>query len=154
MANIPKTHIYKITRNGVVLGNLPNVKSMFNFSWDINTPGTRIVIDVGISADTSALPSGQLYTEAGDPLTTEAGENLYTERAEDVVGSQNSNILLSNGNTVTVIEISNYYPNGKVMFVGTIDRWEAKFGDPSESDIVRVTAYSKSQDLDNYLIQV
>jgi len=152
MATIQKSHIYKVSRHGVELGLL-TVENELTFSYGINSAGSQITLNVPLSADTSGLSNEVITDETGATITDENNDPLYTEGAPDVVGNQNDEIMIRNGNTVTVFEFSDYYPNGKQMFVGEINRWEASFGEGSNG-IIKVLVYSQSQDLDNYLIQV
>lgn len=152
--DVPKRYIYKVFNAGAkYLGNLPNVKSSFSVSQDINTCGSQIYVECGVSADTSRLPSDPLTDEAGNPLTDEAGNTLTNEGATPIVapGSFTNDALIKNGNTIQVFEYGYYNPNGKCMFRGQIERWEADFGDTG--DIVRLLAYSDGQDLDNYIVR-
>jgi hypothetical protein len=152
IAEARKIYIYKMYNNGQFLGLLPNVTSEFILNQDINTAGSQITIEVGVSADTSYLPATQTITdESGLVITDELGNNLLTEGAVNIVGTGVTPSLIRNGNKIKVIEISKYYPNGHQVFSGEIDRWEADFGLAKEG--IMLLAYSDGQDMDNYLVQ-
>lgn len=140
---------YKIYRDGVYLGMLPNVTSDFGYSQSINTAATSLSITVGLSADTSHLAVEAIQTETPADLQAESSEVITTERYPDVVGN-NSNTLIRNNNDIKVYEISADNPNGLLVFSGYISRWNARFG--SEDDIV-LTCLNYGTELDNYLIQ-
>jgi hypothetical protein len=151
-ADVPKRYLYKMSDpDSNYLGVLPNVLSEFSFPQDINSAGSSINIEVGISPDTAALDTDYLVTESGDKIITESGEYLRLERKPDAlaVGTNTDPfILIRNGNKVAVYEYSYYYPNGKLMFTGQINRIEAAFGGDGD-DKMKMTVISDGQDLDN-----
>lgn len=152
--DVPKRYLYKIfSATGSYLGNLPNVTSEFGVSLDINTAGSQINITCGKSADTSLLPTDPLTDEAGNPLLDEASAGLTNEGQAPIVAPGTSSVqaLIKNGNAIQVWEYSYYWPNGKCMFLGQIERWEADFGGTDDS--IKLLAYSDGQDLDNYLVR-
>lgn len=153
-AEVPIRHEYKVYSNqGQFLGLVPKVVSKFGFSQDINAVGSQIGIEVGISADTSSLASSRITTEAGDPILTEDDKYLMTEGQPPVItqGVNNDNFtLFRNGNRVVVYEYNYWYPNGKVMFAGQINRIEAGFGGGGE-ETIRLTVLSDGIELDNYV---
>lgn len=151
-ADVPKRHLYKVFNDGVYLGNLPKVTTKFGYALDINSVGSSINIECAVAADTSALPGDRLVTEAGEPITTEAGEYIYTDGQPPIIGLGNSvdPYLLQNGNRIEVWEYSYYYPNGKLMFKGQINRINAGFGTGAENKI-KLLVLSDGLDLDNYI---
>lgn len=149
---IQKSHTYKVYRGSTFLGLL-NPTNPFSYSLDINSTGTQVSLEVPISISTSEFAIEAITDEAGNPLQTESGEILTIERKIDVVGSGSDSILIRNGNIVKIYETSSYYPQGKLMFTGRIDQWEAEFGDGA-SEMARLLVKSIGQDLDNYLIQL
>jgi hypothetical protein len=152
--NIQKSYLYKVYNNGRYLGLLPNVVSDFGYAQDINTAGTQISVKVGVSSDSSNQPSqGALTDESSVNFTDESGNDILTEGAVGIVGTGADTTLIKNGNKLLVYEVSGYYPNGKLMFSGQMQRWEAGFGGDNGEEGVTVVAYSDGQDLDNYLLQ-
>lgn len=150
---ITKRHLYKMYDGNTFLGLLPKVTSTFQFNQDINTLGAQIKVDIGVSADVAGLPSvATIETEAGAALETEAGNSITTEGATPIVGvGVSTQTLIKNGNRLEVWEYSNYHPNGKRMFGGSVERWEAAFG--INQDGISVIANSDGQDMNNYLVQ-
>lgn len=151
-ADVPKRYLYKVFNDGVYLGNLPKVESKFGFALDINSAGSGINIVCGVSADTSALQGDRLVTELGEPITTEAGEYIYTDGQPPIISAGNSvdPTIIQNGNRVEVWEYSYYYPNGKLMFRGQVNRIEAGFGASADNKI-KLVVISDGLDLDNYI---
>lgn len=151
-ADVPKRYLYKVFNDGVYLGNLPKVTNRFGYSLDINSAGSSINIECGVSADTSALPGSRLVTEAGDPITTENNEYIYTDGQPSLVSAGNSidPTIIQNGNRIEIWEYSYYHPNGKLMFKGQVNRIEAGFGTGAENKI-KLLLLSDGLDLDNYI---
>lgn len=151
-ADVPKRYLYKVFNDNQYLGNLPKVTTPFQFTQDINSVGASINIECGVSADSSALPGSRLVTEAGEPITTEAGEYIYTDGQPPIVGRGNSvdPYLIQNGNRIQVWEYSYYYPNGKLMFKGQVNRIEAGYGTSAENKI-KLLVLSDGADLVNYI---
>lgn len=151
-ADVPKRYLYKVFNDGVYLGNLPKVTSIFGFPLDINSAGAALSIECGLSADRSALPGDRLVTEAGDPITTEAGEYIYTDGQPAVISRGNAidPTIIQNGNRIEVWEYSYYYPNGKLMYKGQVNRIEAGYGTGADNKI-RLGVLSDGLDLDNYI---
>lgn len=151
-ADVPKRYLYKVFNDNQYLGNLPKVTSKFGYSLDINSAGSSINIECGVSADTASLPGNRLVTEAGDPITTENGEYIYTDGQPPILGAGDSvdPYIIQNGNRIQVWEYSYYYPNGKLMFMGQVNRIEAGFGTSAENKI-KLLVLSDGLDLDNYI---
>ena len=153
-AEVPIRHIYKAYSNsGQYLGVIPNVVSPFGFAQDINAAGSQLSIEVGLSPDTAHLKGDRIVTEAGDPIITEDNLYIYTEGQPPVFGLgtiDDPAILLRNGNRVAVYEYNYWYPNGKCMFYGQINRVEAGFGE-SASDTIRLIVLSDGLEFDNYI---
>lgn len=150
-----KSYIYKVlTKDGLYLGDLPNVTSEFGFSYEINTVGSQITITCGVSADTSILPANNLTDELYNNLTDEDNIQLTDEGQIPIISIGNSglNTLIKNGNRVEVWEYGYYHPNGQCVFKGDMERWETGFGGDS-GDAINVIVYSDGQDLDNYLVR-
>jgi len=149
MPTIPKTYEYRVYNNGTYLGLLPNVTSEFNYTQSINTTGSQLLIVVGDSADTASGSVDYITDESGNILTTEGGEPLTTERPEDLVGDSTDVTLIRNNNTVKVYEMSDFHPNGVLVFSGFISKWRTLFGG---SDNVQITVLSEGQDLNQWII--
>jgi hypothetical protein len=152
--DVPKRYSYKSYSGNTFLGLLPNVTSEFGFSQDINTAGAQITITVGVSADTSYLPStNTIDDESGNTITDEASNSLLTEGGVSIVSiGTASQTLIKNGNRIVVYEYSKYYPNGKIMFNGIIEKWNASFSGSGGSNDISILCYSIGQDMDNRMI--
>lgn len=149
-ADVPKRYLYKVFRDSIYLGNLPNVTSKFGYSQDINSVGSSISVECGTSIDIAPLESDRIVTEAGDPIITEDDQYIYTEKQSTnfALGDSDAPALFQNGNRVLVYEYSYYYPNGKLMFSGSINRLDADIGSTNK---VTVLILSDGLDLDNYI---
>lgn len=149
-ADVPKRYLYKVFNDGFYLGNLPMVTSIFGYPLDINSAGAALSIECSVSADSAVLPGDRLVTEAGDPITTEAGEYIYTDGQPPIISRGNAldPTIIQNGNRIEVWEYSYYYPNGKLMYKGQVNRIEAGFGQGAENKI-RLSVLSDGLDLDN-----
>jgi hypothetical protein len=152
--NMPKSHIYKIYNGTQYMGLLPNVTSEFSYSQDINTSGSQITIQLAKSADTSSLDANSpILDETGANILDESSNNMYADGTNDIVGVGTlSSALVRNGNRIVVVEYSYYYPSGKTMFNGTIEKWETEFGG-DDSELITITCYSDGSDMDNHLVR-
>lgn len=150
---ILKTHLYKVYQKGKFMGLLPNVTSAFGVSQDLNTVGSQITISVAQSADTSALAATQtIDDESGNPITDEDSNNLLSEGAVNIVGMGADTTLIKNGNRVEVWEYSKWNHNGKRVFSGEMERWEASYGGDNQEEYINILVYSDGQDMDNHLV--
>ena len=151
-ADVPTRFLYKIYSNqNQYLGNLPNPSSEFGFPQDINSAGSSITIDVPLSPDTSISETDYLITEAGDYITDESNNRIRIDAAAFLaIGTGSGGTLIQNGNKVYVYMYNYYYPNGKLMFSGQINRIQASFGGDSE-DLIKLLVLSDGIDLDNLI---
>lgn len=150
-ASVPTRFDYKVySRDGTYLGRLPKVTSKFGFAQDINSAGSSIVVTCGkfVRNETTASP---LLTEAGDIITTENDLPILATTTDLLVttGDSNDNAIFKNSNRVKVWMYNRYYPNGKLMFSGQINRVEFKYG--SADPTVKVSIYSDGLDLNNFI---
>jgi hypothetical protein len=150
-ADVPTRFDYKVySRDGDYLGLLPKVTSKFGFAQDINTAGSQIVVTCGKFV-TNEVTVSPLLTEGGDIITTEDDLPILTTSTELLVttGDSPDNAIFKNSNRVKVWMYNRYYPNGKLMFSGQINKIEFKYGgaDPT----VKLTIYSDGLDLNNYI---
>ena len=150
-ADVPTRFDYKVySREGLYLGLLPKVTSKFGFAQDINSAGSSIVVTCGkfVRNEVTASP---LLTEGGDVITTEDDLPILTTSTELLVttGNSHDDAIFKNSNRVKVWMYNKYYPNGKLMFSGQINRIEFKYGgaDPT----VKLTVYSDGLDLNNFI---
>lgn len=97
---------------------------------------------VTLTGDRSLAWAKAEYANQNNPSTFYSFEPFQSEDTEGYTA------LLRNGNLINVYESSYYYPNGKLMYQGQINRIEAKY-DPDISSVIRVLCHSDGRDLDN-----
>lgn len=152
-ANVVPRFLYQVFDNkGNYLGLLPNVTSDFEYAQDINTSGAQTTIVCAGANDASFQTNGTVDDETGIALQDESGNNITLERVPDIVGNSNNQILFRNGNRIKVYMSNYYYPNGKLMFQGQINRWEANFGAPDGNDEIKLLCYSDGADMNNFVL--
>lgn len=150
-ADVPTRFAYKTyDREGNYIGDLPKVASEFKFSQDINSAGSSLEVMCGVRADNTTTTE-VLLTEAELDILTESGEELLAEETTFLVISGDSDIeaLFKNGNRVEVYMYNYWYPNGKKMFQGQINKVQFSYG--GNSDAVKLTVFSDGYDLTNYI---
>jgi hypothetical protein len=147
-ASIQKRYEYKVSRSGIFLGILQNVKSEFSYTQPLYSVGAQLSIIVSQSADTAATAVNPILDETGAIITDEVGGAITEERAPDVVGDSASNILIRNDNVVTVYEYSSYNVNGILVYTGYISNITPVYGG---DDTISITCMPLGQDLDHYL---
>lgn len=156
MANIPDADVptrfdYKVyTADGAYLGLLPKVTSKFGFAQDINSAGSTIQISCGkfVKNEVTATP---LLTEAGDIITTEDDLPILATQTDTLVtlGDSVDDAIFKNGNRIKVWMYNRYYPNGKLVFSGQVNRIDIKYGGSDAQ--TRLTVYSDGLDLNNFI---
>lgn len=149
--DVPIRVAYKVySRDGKYIGELPNVTNKFAFAQDKNTAGSSIVVTCAqfVTNPTTVVP---LQTEAGTDIETESGEVISATETELLVTTGNSPDLAiyKNSNRVKVWLTNKYYPNGKLMFSGEINRVQFKYG--GNDPIVKLTIYSDGLDMSSYI---
>lgn len=150
-SEVPTRMAYKVfSRDGNYLGELPNVSSKLGFPQDINSAGAKIVVTCGRFVNNEVTVS-PLLTEAGDVITTEDDLPILATETELLVaqGASADEAIFKNSNRVAVWMYNKYYPNGKLMFSGQINRVDMKYGGGDAS--VKLTIYSDGLDLNNYI---
>jgi len=149
--NVPTRFDYKVySSDGGFLGLLPKVTSKFGFPQDINSAGSsiQIVCATFVKNEVTVEP---LLTEAGDPILTESDLPILTTNTEILVAPGNSPdpAIYKNGNRVKVWMYNRYYPNGKLMFSGQMNRLDFRYGGSDAQ--VKITVYSDGLDLNNFI---
>lgn len=150
-ADVPTRFAYKVySKDDKYLGELPNVTSKFAFTQDINTAGSTLQITCGQYLDnvTTVEP---LLTESDLEITTESDLPILASSTDVIVATGNSDedALFKNSNRVKVWMYNYWYPNGKLMFSGQINKVSFKFG--SGSSQTQLLVYSDGLDLANYI---
>lgn len=149
--DVPTRVAYKVySRDGNYLGELPNVTTPFAFSQDINTAGSSIEIGCAV------LPKNEttvdtLLTEGGAEITTEAGDPILVTSVDEIfaLGGSNDEAIFKNSNRIEVIIYNYWYPNGKTMFSGQVNKVSLHFG--SDYSGVNMLLVSDGADLVNYI---
>lgn len=150
--DVPVRFLHRVYNDTKYLGILPKVTSPFAYALDINSVGTTLNIECGVSADTAAQPGSRITTEAGDPITDESGNYIYTDGQPPIVGRGDSvdPFIIQNGNRIEVWQYDYYNPNGKLVFKGQVRRISASFGQSADNKI-RMVVYSTGADMDDYI---
>lgn len=150
-ADVPTRFEYKVySKDGNYLGLLPNVTSKFGFAQDINSAGSSIVITCAQYGNNPVTVS-PLLDESGDVITTEDDLPILTTSTELVIaeGSSPDEAIFKNSNRLKIWMYNKYYPNGKLMFSGQINKLDLKYGGGDAT--IKVTAYSDGLDLNNFI---
>lgn len=150
-ADVPTRVDYKVfSRAGRFLGLLPNVSSILAFPQDINSAGSSLIITSGqfVNNEVTVTP---LLTEAGDVITTEDDQPILATETEIVAATGDSvdDAIFKNSNEIQAWLYNEYYPNGKRMFSGQVNRVEFKYGGGDSA--VKLTVWSDGFDLNNYI---
>lgn len=150
--DVPIRFVHRVYNGSKYLGILPKVTSPFACALDINSVGSTLNIEVGLSADTASQPGSRITTEAGEPITDESGNYIYTDGQPPIVGRGNSvdPLIIQNGNRIEVWQYDYYNPNGKLVFKGQVRRIGAGFGASAENKI-KMLLVSTGADMDDYI---
>lgn len=149
--NVPTRIDYKVySSDGAYLGLLPKVTSKLALAQDINSAGSSIQITCGefVKNEVSVTP---LLTEAGDIITTENDLPILATSTDLLVttGDSPDDAIYKNGNRVKAWLYNRYYPNGKLVFSGQVNRVDFKYGGGDAQ--VKLTVYSDGLDLNNFI---
>lgn len=150
-SDIPTRVDYKTySRDGRYLGLLPNVTSKLAFSQDINSAGSSIQIKCGKHIDTEPTAEA-LQDNTGAPIQTQSGFDIMARSASLMVdeGASIDDALFKNSNRIKAYVYNKWYPNGKLIFSGQINKVAFEYGGGNAS--VDLTVYSDGLDLDNYI---
>lgn len=150
-ADVPTRVVYKVySRDNNYLGNLPNVSSKLSFSQDINSAGSSIQITCGkfVNNETIVEP---LQDNNGDPILTSAGAPIMARSTNLLVteGSSTDEAMFKNSNRIKAYVYNKWYPNGKLVFSGQVNKVAFKYGGGDAT--VSLIVYSDGLDLDNYI---
>lgn len=150
-ADVPTRVAYKVySRNKKYLGNLPNVKSILAFPQEINSSGA--LLDITCATDLrNVTTTDKLLTESGLDILTEDDFPIYAESTDMKLaeGSSADDAIFKNSNIIKAYLYNYWYPNGKLMFTGQINRIGFTHG--SSSDFVNLKVYSEGYDMSNYI---
>lgn len=148
-ADVPTRVAYKVySRDGSFLGELPKVTSPFVFPQDINSAGSSIEITCGVRAD-NQLTTANLITGDGLDITTGTGAPITVTTGTTMLarGEDTEPAIFKNGNRVKIWIYNYWYPNGKLMFSGQMNKVKPKFA--GGKIFTKVTVLSDGLDLNN-----
>ena len=150
-ADVPTRIDYKVfSSDGHFLGLLPKVTSKLALAQDINSAGSSIVITCGkfVKNEVTVSP---LLTEGGDPILTESDLPILATSTDLLITTGNSpdDAIFKNGNRIKAFLYNRYYPNGKLVFSGQVNRVGFKYG--GADAVVKLTVYSDGLDLNNFI---
>lgn len=74
--------------------------------------------------------------------------SFYIVGESEIPPTDEPDVLVRNGNLMQVWETNYYYPNGKLMFTGQVNKVESEIGD-SAADTVKILVHSDGRDMDN-----
>jgi len=149
-ADVPTRVVHKVySTGGKYLGELPNA-SPLAFSQDIGSAGSTMQLTCGVSID-PVITSDYITDESGNPLLTESSLPLIATSSQEFVasGESDDDVIFKNGNRVKSILYNSWYPNGKLMFSGQINKVGFKSGGGQAR--VSLLLYSDGIDLDNFI---
>ena len=149
--DVPTRVAYKVySRDGRYLGELPKVTSPFVFPQDMNSAGSAIEITCGVKAEndltTEAIITGDeldITTASGAPLVATTGEVVLA------LGSSDDDAIFKNSNRVKIWLYNYWYPNGKLMFSGQVNKVRPKFA--GGKSFTKLTVLSDGLDLNNLI---
>lgn len=150
-AQVPTRVAYKsFSRDGTYLGELPNVTSKFGFSQDKNSAGSSINIVCGVKGENAATVSA-LLTESDTQILTNSDLPILAQEGETKIaaGDSNENAIFKNSNRIAVVMYNSWYPNGKVMFRGQVNRVSLRYGNGEAS--VELLVLSDGFDMNNFI---
>lgn len=88
--------------------------------------------------------------EAAEYANQSSPSTFYTVGARELEDTSEPTKLIKNGNLIAVYETNYYYPNGKLMFQGQINRLSARFN-PKLDGIIKMLCHSDGRDMDNLI---
>jgi hypothetical protein len=152
-AEAPTRVDYKVfARDGTYLGLMPNVSSGLRFSQDINSAGSSM--EVKSAQDLRDVTETDfLLTESGLDILTENDFIIYTESTEIFVttGANEDYAVFKNSNRIEAWLYNYWWPNGKRMFKGQVNKITYSYG--GNGDAVNSLVYSDGLDLANYMAE-
>lgn len=128
-ADVPTRVDYKVySREGTYLGLLP-VTNPFAFTQDMNSAGSTLQLTCSKGID-DGITTEPLQEEDNDLLLTEDDQTILATLNSSVVarGADAQEALYKNSNRVKVWMYNYWYPNGKLMFSGQVNRVSFQYG--------------------------
>lgn len=150
--DVPTRIDYKMySKDRVYLGLIPNVTSKLAFTQDKNSGGSSINIVSGKYITEEVEDVEAILDNTGAPLLTDANEEIlaHTTTAPFAVGDSDDNAMFKNGNRVKVWIYNRWYPNGKLVFSGQVNKVGFSYG---ASTTVEMLVLSDGLDLSQNLV--
>lgn len=151
-ANVPVRFDYKVySRDGSYLGLLPNVTSKFAVSQDVGSAGSSIQITCGNSVQNEVIVNTTpILTNEDEAITTEDDIEILAGSTSSaiVTGSSPENAMFKNSNRIKVWMYNYWYPNGKLMFSGQVNRISFKYGGDNTTQLL---VLSDGLDFSNFI---
>lgn len=149
-ADVPTRLEHKVySSNGTFLGRLPTA-SQIAFSQDINSAGSSATIVCGVSID--PIVDVSIITDEDDvPLLTESDLDILATESQEFIaaGDSDQEVIFKNGNRIKSWLYNKWYPNGKLIFSGQVNKIAFKSGGGQAR--VQLLIYSDGIDLDNFI---
>jgi len=149
-ADVPTRLEHKVySTGGTFLGRLP-AASQIAFSQDIGSAGSTAQITCGVSIDPIVTVEA-ITDETGAPLLTESDLEILATESEEFIaaGDSDDDVIFKNGNRIKTWLYNKWYPNGKPIFAGQINKIGFKSGGGQAR--VQLLVYSDGLDLDNFI---
>lgn len=150
-ADVPTRVAYKVySRDNKYLGELPNVVSRLGFTQDKGSAGSSL--DISCAKDLRNITEvDPLMAEDGSDLLTEDDLIIYAEYTDLLVvtGDSEDDALFKNSNRIKAWLYNYWWPNGKLMFSGQVNRIDFSYG--KQSDYANLKVFSDGYDLSNFI---
>lgn len=147
---VPTRVMHKVWSSaGIYIGELPNASELA-FSQDLNSAGSTMQLTCGVNID-PVTTTDAITDQDGNPLQTESGLSLLATTTQEFIASGEStdDVIFKNGNRVKSYLFNSWYPNGKLMFSGQMNKVGFKSGGGQAR--VSMLLYSDGIDLDNFI---
>lgn len=148
-ADVPTRVVYKTySRDGKYIGELPKVTSQFAFAQDTNSAGSSIEITCGVKAE-NTIETEPIITGDGEDIITGSGFPLLASLGETKIalGSSREDAIFKNSNRIQVWLYNYWYPNGKLMFSGQVNKVRPKYA--GGNSYTKLFVLSDGLDLNN-----
>lgn len=150
-SDVPTRVDYKaFARDGSYLGLIPNVSSELKFSQEKNSSGATL--EIKSAQDLREVTEiGVLQTEDDLDILTESDIAILTESTDIKVttGDNDDYAIYKNSNRIEAWLYNYWYPNGKRMFKGQVNKVTFSYGGTGDS--VNLLVYSDGFDTSNYI---
>lgn len=149
-ADVPTRVAYKVySRDGKYLGDLPEVTSLFGFSQDINSAGSGIQITCGVKAENTTTTEA-ILDDTGAPIQTNDSLPILANDVDTVVaeGASDNYAIFKNSNRIKIWVYNYWYPNGKIMFSGQVNKVSLSIAGDSSTTLM---VLSDGADLNNFI---